>query len=50
MSFWSEASPLVKGVVVLGSVALLYLGIAYVANMAPFAVPEATTQQRGLRP
>ncbi len=50
MSFWSEASGLVKGAIVLGVVGILYLGIAKVAHLAPFAAPGAgeATQQRGL--
>ena len=50
MSFWSEASPIVKGAVVVGAVGILYLGIAFVGNMAPFgpaAGGEQVTQARG---
>lgn len=50
MSFWSDLSPAVKGVVVLGVVGLLYFGIAAVAGLPPFgsATGEAVQTQRGV--
>jgi len=51
MSFWSDASPVVKGTIGVGGVLLVYLGIAYFVNIFPFAgVPAGeVTQERGLR-
>lgn len=50
MSFWSDASPAVKGAIVVGVVGILYLGIAAVAGLAPFGNPtgEQTSQSRGV--
>lgn len=49
MSFWSDASPIVKGAIVVGVLGLLYFGIAFVAGLPPFIDTE-TTQVRGLQP
>lgn len=50
MSFWSDASPVVKGVIVVGAVGLFYLGIAKVAGFAPFtkAAGGEVSQTRGV--
>lgn len=50
MSFWEDASPVVKGAIVIGALGLVYFGIALVAGWPPFPGddPETTTQQRGL--
>lgn len=50
MSFWSDASPVVKGAIVFGVVGLLYLGVAFAAGFVPFGSGhgEDTTQQRGV--
>lgn len=48
MSFWTDASPLVKAAIVLGVAGLLYLGLAAAAGLPPYAGPE-TVQQRGIR-
>lgn len=45
MSFWSEASPMVKGAVVFVAVSLLYLGVAKVGNFFPFVEVETTTER-----
>lgn len=50
MSFWSDASPIVKGAIILGVIGLVYLGIAKVAGIIPFVEEEPTQQQRGLQP
>lgn len=49
MSFWSDASPITKIVIVVGALGFLYLGVAYFANLVPFKdVPHES--QRGLHP
>ena len=48
MSFWSDASPIVKIAIVIGAVGFLYLGIAKVAHWAPFPADEPAAQARGL--
>ena len=50
MQFWSDASSMVKGAIVFGAVAGLYLAIAYFAHWVPFGagVEAEITQQRGL--
>lgn len=49
MSFWSDASPMVKGAIVVGVVGLLYFLIAFVAGLPPYGGTEdEATQQRGL--
>ncbi len=52
MSFWEDASPIVKGAIVVGVLGLLYFGIAAVAGWPPFGggTEEGVTQQRGLQP
>lgn len=53
MQFWSDASPMVKGAIVFGIVAGLYLAIAAVVGLAPFggiAGGEEIQQQRGIQP
>ncbi|MCS6799079.1 MAG: hypothetical protein NZ898_11210 [Myxococcota bacterium] len=64
MSFWSEASPAVKGAIVVGALGLAYLGLGFVAGWPPFEKKcsgdppsedarcvdgEWVQQQRGLR-
>lgn len=52
MSFWEDASPVVKGAIVFGILGLLYFGVAFAAGLPPFGGggDEETTQQRGLQP
>lgn len=52
MSFWQDASPIVKGAIVIGALLLVYLGIARVAGLIPFsnATGEEMQQTRGLPP
>ncbi len=47
MSFWSDLSPAVKGVIIVGVLGLLYLGAARAFGLPPWGGVE-TTQQRGL--
>lgn len=51
MSFWEDASPVVKGAIVIGALGLVYFGIAFAASLPPFGGggDEATTQERGLQ-
>lgn len=48
MSFWSDASPAVKGAIVVGVVGLLYFLIAFVAGLPPYSAEAEVTQERGL--
>ncbi len=48
MSFWSDASPIVKGAIAIGVVAALYFVVAFAAKWPPFIKTEVTVQQRGL--
>ena len=48
MSFWSDASPIVKGAVILFALGVVYLGTAYAIKIAPF-VEEETTAVRGIQ-
>lgn len=36
MSFWEDASPVVKGAIVVGALGLIYFAIAAAAGMPPF--------------
>ena len=49
MSFFSDASPVVKGAIVVGAVGILYFAAAWMGGFAPFGSPAGeTSQQRGL--
>ena len=50
MSFWEDASGVTKGAIVVGVLGLLYLGVAFAADLAPFGGggDEPTTTERGL--
>lgn len=50
MGFWEDASPAVKGAIIIGGILLLYLGVAFFAGLPPYGggEPEAT-QVRGLQ-
>jgi hypothetical protein len=52
MGFWEDASPVVKGAIVVGGVGLLYLAIAAAAGLPPYGggTDEAVTETRGLPP
>ncbi|MGF1466168.1 MAG: hypothetical protein ACFCGT_08535 [Sandaracinaceae bacterium] len=36
MSFWEDASPIVKGAIIVGVLVLLYFGVAFIAGLPPF--------------
>lgn len=50
MGFWEDASPVVKGAIIFGGVALIYLAIAMFAGLPPYGggTDEAVTGTRGL--
>jgi hypothetical protein len=52
MSFWEDASGVVKGAIIVGVVGLLYLGVAWGVGFAPFGTPggDEIQQVRGLGP
>jgi hypothetical protein len=47
MSFWEDASGLVKGAIIFGVLGALYLGAAYVLKFPPYMEDESQ-QTRGL--
>jgi hypothetical protein len=49
-SFWSDASPVTKLVIVIGILAFAYLGVAFAVNLPPFAAAPETVQTRGIPP
>ena len=53
MSFWEDASGVVKGAIVVGVVGLVYFAIAFAADLPPFgggaAAEGEVTQQRGIQ-
>ena len=51
MSFWEDASPIVKGAIVIGIIGIIIAGLAW-AGVGPFSAGAdvETTQQRGLTP
>lgn len=55
MSFWEDASPIVKGAVVVVAVLVLYVGLAYPMGWLPFSptcsyVDEAGEEHPGCMP
>ncbi|MCC7538684.1 MAG: hypothetical protein IT379_20835 [Deltaproteobacteria bacterium] len=48
MSFWSDASPITKGLIVVGVLGILYFGVAYFAKLPPFSNTYEQVQQRGI--
>lgn len=52
MGFWEDASPAVKGTIIVGGLLLVYLGIAFVGGFIPFGGGASDTtevsQTRGL--
>ncbi|MFT5430961.1 MAG: hypothetical protein ACI9OJ_001640 [Myxococcota bacterium] len=50
MSFWEDASGVVKGAIIFGVVGLLYFGVAFAASLPPFGGgdQEEVTTERGL--
>lgn len=50
MQFWEDASPLVKGTVVVGSLLAIYLVVASLVGLFPYAShPEASTSRTSAR-
>ncbi|MEM7447822.1 MAG: hypothetical protein AAF355_06235 [Myxococcota bacterium] len=49
MSFWSDASPIVKGAIVGGGVCLVFAFWALL-GLPPFSTEAETTQVRGIQP
>ena len=51
MSFWEDASPVVKGFLVIGIIGIIVAGLAW-AGVGPFDPTSdvETTQERGLQP
>jgi hypothetical protein len=47
-SFWSDASPVTKAVIVIGGLGFIYLGVAFFAKLPPFMQDEPVQQTRGL--
>jgi hypothetical protein len=50
MSFWEEASPIVKISIIGGGAAIAYLVLAMLINLPPYSENEEVTQQRGVQP
>lgn len=50
MGFWEDASPLVKGSIIVGAVALIYLAVAFFAGLPPYGggTDEAAVTTRGI--
>ena len=51
MGFWEDASPAVKGAIVVGGLALVYFLVAFVAGLPPYGSvqDDEIVQQRGLQ-
>ncbi len=51
MGFWEDASPAVKGAIIVGGIALLYFLVAFVAGLPPYSSPNAdeVQQVRGMQ-
>jgi hypothetical protein len=49
MGFWEDASPVVKGAIVVGALGMIYLAIAALAGLPPYGggTDEAITPTRG---
>ncbi len=52
MGFWEDASPLVKGAIVIGGIGLLYLLVAFFGGLPPYGggTDETVSTERGLAP
>lgn len=49
MSFWSDASPVTKGIIVVGVLGILYFAIGFFTKkLPPFNNTYEVTQTRGL--
>lgn len=51
MSFWQDASPVVKGAIVVGGLLLGYLLVAYIAGLPPYGsqIGDQVQQTRGVQ-
>ena len=49
-SFWSDASPITKGMIVVGVLGLVYFAVAYFVHLPPFSNTYDVTQTRGITP
>lgn len=52
MGFWQDASPVVKGAIVVGGLLIAYFLVAWVAGLPPYgsAIDDEVQQTRGLQP
>ncbi|GAB4205198.1 MAG: hypothetical protein OHK0013_20830 [Sandaracinaceae bacterium] len=51
MGFWEDASPAVKGAIIVGGIAILYFAVAFLAGLPPYSDPNAgeVQQTRGMQ-
>jgi hypothetical protein len=51
MGFWQDASPAVKGAIVLGGILIAYFLVAFVAGLPPYGsqVGDEIQQTRGMQ-
>ncbi|MDQ3037201.1 MAG: hypothetical protein M3Y87_32710 [Myxococcota bacterium] len=51
MGFWQDASPLVKGAIVVGGLLIAYFLIAMVAGLPPYGsqIGDEVQQERGIQ-
>jgi hypothetical protein len=52
MSFWQDASPAVKGAIVVGGILIAYLALSFFAGWFPWSsqVGDEVQQTRGVQP
>ncbi len=48
MGFWEDASPAVKGAIIVGGIAILYFVVAMFTGLPPYGGQEEVVQQRGV--
>ena len=48
MGFWEDASPAVKGAIIVGGIAILYFVVAMFAHLPPYGEQEEVQQSRGV--
>lgn len=50
MGFWEDASPAVKGAIIVGGIAILYFVVAMFTGLPPYGAAESEVQQtRGMQ-
>ena len=49
MQFWQDASPVVKGAIVVGGLLIVYFLVAYIAGLPPYGAAVETQQTRGIQ-